>query len=80
MRKTIMQKIRRRNAMRAKNEMKQIAKQALEELWREGKFVWLAKDSTGIDAFCLREKATPMQILESDLELQRRDGKPVVMN
>ena len=63
-----------------KNEMKRIAKQALEELWREGKFVWLAKDSSGTDAFYLREKATPMQILESDLELQRREGKPVVMN
>jgi hypothetical protein len=51
--------------------------QEYEELWREGKFVWLAKDSSGTDAFCLREKATPMQILESDLELQRREGKPV---
>lgn len=62
------------------NELREICKQALEGLWREGEMVWLRTDSMGRDVFSLRKKATPMQIFESDSELQRRDGKPVVSN
>jgi len=55
-------------------EMREVIDCALSELWREGELVWLHKNNKGRDVFTARFRATPMQVLDSELELQRREG------
>ena len=47
---------------------------AMSELWHKGELVWLHKNNKGLDVFTAKFRATPMQILDSELELQKREG------
>ena len=47
---------------------------AMSELGHKCAIVWVHQNSKGQDVFIARFRATPMQVLDSELELQRREG------